>query len=154
VRSRFLFSAVLVPLFAPFALARASGLAPGLAASSRASARLDDSAVFGGLTTPTRRFSHRKGLYFSDCTRGWIRFVHVGAHGVPHPHMVRIFAANAGQPVDLELGPDGDLFPVDRDDGQIQRNVCGGHAGARAAQHRGAASSCDTDPWSSARHRT
>ena len=44
-----------------------------------------------------------------------------GADGNPAPGLIRTFVAGAANPVNLENGPDGDLFYVDFDGGTIRR---------------------------------
>ena len=44
-----------------------------------------------------------------------------GADGLPDPARIRTFAAGAANPVDLQIGPGGDLFYADFDGGTIRR---------------------------------
>ena len=44
-----------------------------------------------------------------------------GADGLPNPTKLKTFVAGAATPVDLEIGPDGDLFYVDISGGTIRR---------------------------------
>ena len=44
-----------------------------------------------------------------------------GADGVPDPATIRTFAAGAANPVELQIGPGGDLFYADFDGGTIRR---------------------------------
>jgi PKD repeat protein len=44
-----------------------------------------------------------------------------GSDGVPNPAQIRTFAAGAANPVQLQIGPGGDLFYVDFDGGTIRR---------------------------------
>jgi glucose/arabinose dehydrogenase len=68
---------------------------------------------------------YRNGLFFADYTRGCIWFMPFGPGGKPDPHKVRIFETHAGGPVDLETGPDGDLFYVDLTAGTVHRITFG-----------------------------
>lgn len=61
------------------------------------------------------------GLFFADYSRDCIWFMQKGADGHPAPGLVRTFVAGAANPVNLETGPDGDLFYVDFDGGTIRR---------------------------------
>ena len=44
-----------------------------------------------------------------------------GSNGVPNPSNIVTFAAGAASPVQLQVGPDGNLYYVDLDGGTIQR---------------------------------
>ncbi len=57
--------------------------------------------------------AYANGLFFADYSRNCISFMPVGANGLPDPTRVQAFEAGAGGPVDLEIGPNGDLFYVD-----------------------------------------
>jgi len=57
--------------------------------------------------------AYDNGLFFVDYTRGCISFMPVGTNGLPDPTRVQPFESSANQPVDLEIGPNGDLFYVD-----------------------------------------
>ena len=52
-------------------------------------------------------------LFFSDYSRDCIWVMPPGANGLPNPATVQTFVAGRGNPVDLEVGPDGDLFYPD-----------------------------------------
>ena len=60
-------------------------------------------------------------LFFADYTRDCIWVMLKGADGQPAPGLVRTFVAGAANPVNLETGPNGDLFYVDFDGGTIRR---------------------------------
>jgi glucose/arabinose dehydrogenase len=60
-------------------------------------------------------------LFFADYSRDCIWAMRKGANGHPAPGLIRTFAAAAANPVDLEIGPGGDLFYVDFDGGTIRR---------------------------------
>jgi glucose/arabinose dehydrogenase len=68
---------------------------------------------------------YRNGLFFSDFTRGCIWFMPTGRGGQPDPHKVRVFMTHTGEPVDLETGPDGDLFYVDLGAGNVHHITFG-----------------------------
>jgi glucose/arabinose dehydrogenase/PKD repeat protein len=66
-------------------------------------------------------------LFFGDHSRNEIWAMLPGADGLPDPSRLQSFVgvdstgASAGHPVDLEIGPGGDLFYVDMDDGTVHR---------------------------------
>jgi PKD repeat protein len=66
-------------------------------------------------------------LFFADHTRDEIWAMLPGSNGLPDPSRVESFVgvdstgAAAGHPVDLKIGPGGDLFYVDMDDGTLHR---------------------------------
>ena len=64
---------------------------------------------------------YRGALFFADYSRDCIWAMLPGANGVPDPARVRTFAAGAANPVQLQIGPGGDLFYVDFDAGTIRR---------------------------------
>jgi glucose/arabinose dehydrogenase len=66
-------------------------------------------------------------LFFADHTRNEIWAMLPGANGLPDPSRLQSFVGvdatggAAGHPVDLKIGPGGDLFYVDMDDGTVHR---------------------------------
>ena len=64
---------------------------------------------------------YRGGLFFADYSRDCIWAMLPGSDGVPHPDRLRTFAAGAANPVNLQIGPGGDLFYVDFDGGTVRR---------------------------------
>jgi PKD repeat protein len=60
-------------------------------------------------------------LYFADYSRDCIWVMPKGADGHPAPGQIRTFVAGAANPVNLEIGPGGDLFYADFDGGTIRR---------------------------------
>jgi glucose/arabinose dehydrogenase/plastocyanin len=60
-------------------------------------------------------------LFFGDYTRGCIWVMFPGSGGAPDPATVQGFVSPAQFPVDLEVGPGGDLFYVDIVSGSIWR---------------------------------
>jgi glucose/arabinose dehydrogenase len=75
-------------------------------------------AFYAGSRYPAQ---FRNGLFFGDYTRRCLWFMPSRQGGLPDPKRVRIFSTAAGNPVDLETGPGGDLFYVDITDGTIHR---------------------------------
>jgi len=60
-------------------------------------------------------------LFFADYSRNCIWAMLPGANGLPDPANKRTFVASASGPVDLEIGPAGDLFYVDFNGGTVRR---------------------------------
>jgi PKD domain len=66
-------------------------------------------------------------LFFADHTRDEIWAMLPGTNGLPDPSRLQSFVgvdaagAAAGHPVDLKIGPGGDLFYVDMEDGAVHR---------------------------------
>jgi len=75
-------------------------------------------AFYNGGTYPT---SFNGALFFDDHTRGCIWVMKAGTNGLPDPSQISLFVGAAASPVDLEIGPGGDLFYVDFDGGTIRR---------------------------------
>jgi glucose/arabinose dehydrogenase len=55
---------------------------------------------------------YRGALFFADYTRNCIWAMPTGTNGLPDVSKRRTFVGGAAQPVDLEIGPGGDLFYV------------------------------------------
>jgi glucose/arabinose dehydrogenase len=60
-------------------------------------------------------------LFFADYSRDCIWVMKKGADGHPAPGQIRPFLQPAANPVNLEMGPDGNLYYPDFDGGRIQR---------------------------------
>ncbi len=60
-------------------------------------------------------------LFFADYSRDCIWVMPKGADGTPAPGLVRTFVAGAANPVNLQIGPTGELFYVDFDGGTVRR---------------------------------
>ncbi len=69
----------------------------------------------------TYPLEYRGALFFADYSRDCIWAMLPGADGVPDPARIRTFAAGAANPVQLQIGPGGDLFYADFDGGTIRR---------------------------------
>ncbi|HSC92403.1 MAG TPA: LamG-like jellyroll fold domain-containing protein [Gaiellaceae bacterium] len=65
--------------------------------------------------------SYANALFFADYSRSCIWAMRAGAGGLPDPTQRVTFVAAAAGPVDVEIGPAGDLFYVDLDGGTIHR---------------------------------
>jgi glucose/arabinose dehydrogenase len=65
--------------------------------------------------------AYQGALFFSDRGRRCIWSMFAGANGLPNPATIATFVTDAANPVDLQIGPGGDLFYVDFDGGTIRR---------------------------------
>ena len=75
-------------------------------------------AFYAGTAYPA---AYAGALFFADYTRDCIWVMRAGAGGVPDVALREPFRPDAPNPVDLEIGPGGDLFYVDFDGGTIRR---------------------------------
>jgi glucose/arabinose dehydrogenase/regulation of enolase protein 1 (concanavalin A-like superfamily) len=103
---------------------------PNDAACGNANASLSGIAFYEGGSYPEE---YRGVLFFADYTRQCIWAMHPGADGVPSATNVRTFASGAAFPVDLKMGPGGDLFYVDVFGGTVRRIEYPGNGRPRAA---------------------
>ena len=71
-----------------------------------------------GSTFPS---DYRGALFFADYSRDCIWVMKKGGSSVPSPGHIETFAAEAANPVNLEFGPDGNLYYADFDGGTIRR---------------------------------
>jgi PKD repeat protein/glucose/arabinose dehydrogenase len=60
-------------------------------------------------------------LFFADYSRDCIWVMQTGGGLLPNPSNIKTFVGGAANPVDLRIGPGGDLFYVDFDGGTIRR---------------------------------
>jgi len=73
--------------------------------------------------------AYNGALFFADHTRNEIWAMMPGANGLPDPANIQSFVGvdatggAAGHPVDLKIGPGGDLFYVDMEDGSLHRII-------------------------------
>ena len=73
-------------------------------------------------------------LFVADASRGCIWALPAGPDGLPAPAEAAEFVAPAGNPVELEIGPGGDLWYVDHGGGAIRRvGYLGANHAPRAA---------------------
>jgi glucose/arabinose dehydrogenase len=75
-------------------------------------------SFYGGGTYPA---AYNGALFFGDHSRSCIWAMLPGSNGLPDPSNIQTFVSPAAFPVDLETGPNGDLFYVDFDEGTIHR---------------------------------
>jgi PKD repeat protein len=64
---------------------------------------------------------YRRALFFADYSRNCIWVSLAGGNGLPDPSVRRTFVSNAPGPVDLEFGPDNNLYYVGINDGTVRR---------------------------------
>jgi glucose/arabinose dehydrogenase len=72
---------------------------------------------------------YKGALFFGDHSRNCIWAMLPGTNGLPDPTNIQLFAGGAGNPVDIESGPNGDLFYVDFDGGAIHEITYGSSGG-------------------------
>ena len=75
-------------------------------------------AFYGGGAYPD---NYDGALFFTDYSRKCIWAMERGSNGLPDPARRSTFVTGATGPVDLEIGPGGDLFYADLDGGTIRR---------------------------------
>jgi glucose/arabinose dehydrogenase len=64
---------------------------------------------------------YNTALFFADHSRNCIWAMLQGTNGLPDPTNRRTFEAAASNPVDLQIGPDGNLYYADLEGGTIRR---------------------------------
>ncbi len=64
---------------------------------------------------------YQGALFFADYSRDCIWAMKKNGNPIPSPGSINTFVADAANPVDLEFGPDGNLYYVDFDGGTIRR---------------------------------
>jgi glucose/arabinose dehydrogenase len=72
-------------------------------------------------------------LFFGDYSRKCLWVMPKGANGLPDPAAVAVFGSAIAPPVDLKVGPGGDLFYVDAPGGTIRRITFTGATGSPTA---------------------
>jgi PKD repeat protein len=65
--------------------------------------------------------AYRGAMFFADYARNCIWVMFPNADGTPNPSTRQVFADGASTPVDLEIGPGGDLYYADVGGGTIRR---------------------------------
>ena len=73
---------------------------------------------YTGTRFPAR---YRDGLFFADYTRSCLWFMPVGANGLPDPAQRESFGSGLVGIVNLQQGPDGNLYYPDLNNGAIRR---------------------------------
>ena len=64
---------------------------------------------------------YQGALFFADYSRDCIWVMEKNGNPVPSPGSIKTFVVNAANPVNLEFGPDGNLYYVDFDGGTIRK---------------------------------
>jgi uncharacterized repeat protein (TIGR01451 family) len=90
----------------------------------------------GGSNYPS---AYPNALFFSDYSRKCMWVMFPDGSGTPNPANVAAFANTAAGPVDLRIGPDGNLYYVDFDGGRLMQVKYGLAAIATASPTSGAA---------------
>jgi uncharacterized repeat protein (TIGR01451 family) len=75
-------------------------------------------AFYGSGAYPS---NYAGALFFADFSRNCIWVMFAGSNGLPNAGTISTFTAGAAGPVDLQIGPGGDLFYVDLNGGTIRR---------------------------------
>ena len=88
----------------------------------------------GGSNYPS---TYTNALFFSDYSRKCMWVMFPDGSGNPNPASTAAFASSAAGPVDLRIGPDGNLYYVDFDGGRIMRVKYGLAAVATASPTSG-----------------
>jgi len=107
--------AVTAPLFA---YNHYSQIVPGEDCPLQFGSVISAISFYAGGSYPAR---YNGALFFGDHSRRCFWVMYPGAGGTPDPSTVQTFETAAHYPVDLKVGPGGDLFYVDFDEGMIRR---------------------------------
>ncbi len=110
-------SAVTSPYFAYHHTAR---VVPNESCPTGSSSTAGVQFAFGSAQSPYPA-EYDDALFFADYSRDCIWVMPKGADGNPAPGLVRTFVAGAANPVNLQIGPTGELFYVDFDGGTVRR---------------------------------
>ena len=65
--------------------------------------------------------AYQGAMFFADYSRGCIWVMFPGPDGTPNPATRQVFVDEAASPVDIEMGPGGDLYYADVGGGTIRR---------------------------------
>jgi len=79
-------------------------------------------AFYTGTSYPA---AYQGALFFGDHTRSCIWAILPGTNGDPDPSNIKVIVNGGAQPVDIETGPNGDLFYVKYDAGELHRLTYG-----------------------------
>jgi PKD repeat protein len=96
----------------------AAQVVPGETCATSSGSSITGVAFYTGGSYPS---SYTNGLFFADYSRQCIWFMRTGINGLPDPTQISDFAMGSSSPVDLEIGPNGDLFYDDFTGGTIRR---------------------------------
>lgn len=81
-------------------------------------ASISGTAVYRGNNFPS---SYSGALFFADYSQMWIKVMMPGGNGLPNPANVVDFIPSGVFPVDLQVGPNGELFYVDIAMGEVHK---------------------------------
>jgi glucose/arabinose dehydrogenase/regulation of enolase protein 1 (concanavalin A-like superfamily) len=82
------------------------------------SSSISGMAFYNGGTYPA---NYQNALFFADYSRACIWVMFPDANGVPDPNNRMAWKSAAAGPVDIQVGPSGDIFYADFDGGTIRR---------------------------------
>ncbi len=102
----------------PYFSYRSGQTVAGETCSTSNGSSLSGLAFYGGGNYPA---AFTNALFFSDYSRSCIWVMYAGANGLPDPATTAPFVQNAAGPVQLKIGPGGDLFYPDFNGGTIHR---------------------------------
>ena len=85
--------------------------------AGRATPQVSGLAFYRGGAYPD---AYDGALFFADYSRNCIWVMKKGTNGIPDPAKRSTFVAGAAAPVDLQIGPNGDLFYVDLTGGTLR----------------------------------
>jgi glucose/arabinose dehydrogenase len=100
-----------------FAYAHGGAVLPGDGCPTISSAVISGLAFYESGSYPAR---FDDALFFTDHSRNCIWAMRATS-GIPDPAKIEVVVREAGNPVDLQSGPGGDIFYVDHENGQIHR---------------------------------
>jgi glucose/arabinose dehydrogenase len=100
-----------------FTYTHGGAVVPGDGCPTPPSAVVSGVAFYAGGDYPAR---FEDALFFADHSRNCI-WAMGATNGVPDPTKVEVVVREAGNPVDLQAGPNGDIFYVDHEGGAIHR---------------------------------
>jgi glucose/arabinose dehydrogenase/PKD repeat protein len=101
-----------------FSYNHSADLVDGGSCSSANGSSITGVAFYEGTDFPA---SYDGALLFADHTRNCIWAMLPDSNGAPDPANVQLLDSRAGNPVDLEAGPDGDIYYADLEGGAIHR---------------------------------
>ena len=91
---------------------------PGESCATASGSAITGLAFYTGNSYPT---AYNGALFFADHSRNCIWVMMPGSNGLPDKTKISNFVTGAANPVDLEIGPGGDLFYVDLEGNTIRR---------------------------------
>ena len=101
-----------------YTYSHAASVVPGDGCPTANGSSISALSFYTGSTYPSE---YGGALFFGDHSRNCIWAMMPGTNGLPDPSNLRLIESGAANPVDIEQGPDGDLYYVDFDGGTIHR---------------------------------